>query len=161
MSLKSDLRRQRADVEWLKQRARRRAESRLNIIEIRKEIARRDRAEKARANRPAPQAKPTPQTKPVPPAKSAPPAVSPPTGAPPQPPQQSPAQPPTGSPPVQPFNGQPFYDERPEHLQIRPVHWRQRGPQDYDYEEKPGTNGRCIVDYDPLEDDDDDPFDDD
>jgi hypothetical protein len=28
--------------------------------------------------------------------------------------------------------------------------------QDYDEEERPGTNGRCITEYDPLHDEDED-----
>jgi hypothetical protein len=34
-------------------------------------------------------------------------------------------------------------------MEIRPVRWRPRGEPD-DYEERPGTNGRCITEYDPL-----------
>ena len=34
-------------------------------------------------------------------------------------------------------------------MQIRPVTWRQRGPQDY-VDDPDDMYGRCIVDYDPL-----------
>ncbi len=35
-------------------------------------------------------------------------------------------------------------------LEYRPVHWRKRGEWDDDEEDRPGTNGRCITEYDPL-----------
>ena len=35
-------------------------------------------------------------------------------------------------------------------LEYRPVHWRKRGAPDDDEEDAPGTNGRCIVEYDVL-----------
>ena len=41
-------------------------------------------------------------------------------------------------------------------MEIRPVYWRKRGEPDDDEEDEPGTNGRCIVDYDPFSDEDDD-----
>jgi hypothetical protein len=46
----------------------------------------------------------------------------------------------------------PFNYDPPEHMQIRPVTWRIRGPDVYD------GGGKCLVDYDVLasEDDDDD-----
>jgi hypothetical protein len=52
--------------------------------------------------------------------------------------------------------GQPTSPPSPE-MEIRPVRWRARTAQDYDEEERPGTNGRCITEYDPLR----DPYDDD
>jgi hypothetical protein len=57
--------------------------------------------------------------------------------APPRPPEPE-------EPLVQPFN----YDPPPE-MQIRPVRWRQRGPQDYE-DDGEDMYGKCIVDYDPL-----------
>jgi len=43
-------------------------------------------------------------------------------------------------------------------MEIRPTRWRPRGGRDddRDEEERPGTNGRCITEYDPLRDDNDD-----
>jgi hypothetical protein len=43
----------------------------------------------------------------------------------------------------------------PEHMQIRPVQWRQRGPQDVDDWDEDGPGyGQCLTDYDPLADED-------
>jgi hypothetical protein len=43
----------------------------------------------------------------------------------------------------------------PEHMQIRPVQWRQRGPQDVDDWDDGGPGyGQCRTDYDPLADED-------
>ena len=57
-------------------------------------------------------------------------------------------------PPPDPLPGQPA-SFPPADMQIRPVHWRQRGAQDYyDEDDPPGTNGRCITEYDPLADED-------
>ncbi len=45
----------------------------------------------------------------------------------------------------------------PPDMEIRPVHWRPRGARDYyDEDEPPGTNGRCVTEYDPLRDEYDD-----
>jgi hypothetical protein len=39
----------------------------------------------------------------------------------------------------------------PEHMQIRPVQWRQRGPQDVDDWDDGGPGyGQCLTEYDPL-----------
>jgi hypothetical protein len=38
-------------------------------------------------------------------------------------------------------------------MQIRPVTWRQRGPQDYSDDDEDDTYGKCLVDYDVLADD--------
>ena len=84
---------------------------------------------------------------PVPPEPVTPPPVLPEpeaTGAPAAPPEET---------FVQPFH----YDPPPE-MQIRPVTWRRRRPQDY-VDDPDDMYGRCIVDYDPLaylDDDDDD-----
>lgn len=64
---------------------------------------------------------------------------------------ESPPKPPPPEPDiVQPFN----YDPPPE-MQIRPVRWRMRGPEDY-VDDADDMYGKCIVDYDVLADDDDD-----
>jgi hypothetical protein len=64
-----------------------------------------------------------------------------------EPPLKPPPEPP--DPPEPP----PFNYDPPEHMQIRPVSWRPRGAADYDddYDDGP-VEGRCLVDYDPLED---------
>ncbi len=52
----------------------------------------------------------------------------------------------------------PNYDP-PEHMQIRPVTWRLRGPQDWPDDCKHDSEdwvGRCKTEYDPLDNDDDD-----
>jgi hypothetical protein len=42
----------------------------------------------------------------------------------------------------------------PEHMQIRPVTWRPRGPQDDDDWEDGGCDyGQCLTEYDPLAED--------
>jgi len=41
-------------------------------------------------------------------------------------------------------------------MEIRPVRWRAREARDDDEEDRPGTNGKCITEYDPLADEDDD-----
>ena len=70
-------------------------------------------------------------------------------------PAPPPAPAPTPAPrPVMP--GQPAELPSPD-MQIRPVHWRPRGVRDYyDEPDVPGTNGRCITEYDPLRDEYDD-----
>jgi len=67
-----------------------------------------------------------------------------------------------GSEPAPPPAAPPAIEQRPQppppDMEIRPVRWRPRGERDYDYdeEERPGTNGRCITEYDPLREEDDD-----
>ena len=51
--------------------------------------------------------------------------------------------------------GQPVAPPSPD-MEIRPTRWRARTAQDYDEEERPGTNGRCLTEYDVLRDEDDD-----
>jgi hypothetical protein len=59
-------------------------------------------------------------------------------------------------PPPEPLPGQPAELPSPD-MEIRPTRWRGRTAQDYyDEDERPGTNGRCITEYDPLRDEDDD-----
>lgn len=57
-------------------------------------------------------------------------------------------------PPPEPMPGQPTSPPSPD-MEIRPVRWRERGPQDY-YEEEGDTYGRCITEYDVLRDEYDD-----
>jgi len=52
-------------------------------------------------------------------------------------------------PPPEPERVQPFTYDPPPEMQIRPVTWRRRGPQDYEDDED-DMYGKCIVDYDPL-----------
>ncbi|MEI6200946.1 MAG: hypothetical protein WCP68_03250 [Enhydrobacter sp.] len=68
-----------------------------------------------------------------------------------------PAPPPAPTPAPRPvMPGQPVAPPPPD-MEIRPVHWRPRGARDYyDEDEPPGTNGRCITEYDPLRDEYDD-----
>jgi len=56
--------------------------------------------------------------------------------------------------PPAPMPGMPVSPPSPD-MEIRPVQWRQRGPQD-DYEEEGDTYGRCITEYDVLRDEYDD-----
>jgi hypothetical protein len=59
--------------------------------------------------------------------------------------------------PPAPMPGMPVEPRQPD-MEIRPVRWRQREPEDYadDEEEVDGTNGRCLIEYDVLRDYDDD-----
>jgi hypothetical protein len=63
-------------------------------------------------------------------------------------------------PPPDPLPGQPVSLPPPD-MEIRPTQWRARGAQDYYEDEPPGTNGRCLTEYDVLRDEDDDDDDDD
>jgi len=55
--------------------------------------------------------------------------------------------------PVEVMPGQPVSPPSPD-MEIRPVRWRAREARDDD--DRPGTNGKCITEYDPLADEDDD-----
>ena len=70
--------------------------------------------------------------------------------------EKAPPRPPDPPDPPAPMPGMPVSPPSPD-MEIRPVHWRQRGPQDY-YEEEDDSYGRCITEYDVLRDayDDDD-----
>jgi len=86
-----------------------------------------------------------------------PPAPLPPT-APPSPPSAPEpvvvASPPPPKPPPSPRETWETHDI-PEHMQIRPVMWRRRGPQDDDDWDDGGRDyGQCLTDYDPLEEED-------
>ena len=152
MSHKSRLQRLDAGVHWLEtEGVVLRAEYMMKIAKIMQGIDEhraRNRSIAARAKKRAPSSAPTPppppDPKPVvapqpPPLKVV--EARPPPKPPPRPPEHLPGQP--VSPP-------------PPDMEIRPTRWRARGAQDYDGEERPGTNGRCITDYDPLRDEDDD-----
>jgi len=56
--------------------------------------------------------------------------------------------------PPAPMPGMPVEPRQPD-MEIRPVHWRQRGPHDY-YEDEDDSYGRCITEYDVLRDEYDD-----
>jgi hypothetical protein len=58
---------------------------------------------------------------------------------------------PVPEPMPEPMGGQPTEFPEP----IRPVTWRQRGPQDW-ADDSEDMVGRCLTDYDPLADEDDD-----
>jgi len=85
-----------------------------------------------------------------------------PASVPPRPPREpEPAAPkPVEPPPVEVMPGQPVSPPSPD-MEIRPVQWRAREARDDDEEDRPGTNGKCITEYDPLADEDDDYDDDD
>jgi hypothetical protein len=138
--LKARLKRLAADVQWLKY------DGALNVIE--KQIrfmetmdaldaARQRQAEAAKLPKKAvvrPTAREAPPPKPTP--GPTPPPTPPPT-APPSPPAPMPGQP----------TSLPSADS-----EIRPVTWRPRTAQDYAEDDRPGTNGRCITEYDVLRD---------
>ena len=65
-----------------------------------------------------------------------------------------PPPPPRPPDPPAPMPGMPVSPPSPD-MEIRPVHWRQRGPQD-DYGDDDATYGRCITEYDVLRDEYDD-----
>ena len=160
MRLKARLKRLAADVHWLK------FDGALNVVEKQMRLLEVMRAVEAARQRQAEAAKKPPRHHP----KSAPPhpeeRVARLEGCEPAPsleptlrdaplrdaPQgevvrSAPAKPPD-PPPVQSLP-EPFVPNVPEHMLVRPVQWRIRGPDDYDWEE-PGTNGRCLTEYDPL-----------
>ena len=69
----------------------------------------------------------------------------------PPPPESRPPEPRPPEPrPPEPMPGMPVSPPSPD-MEIRPVRWRQRGPQDYDDDEEDdvvdGTNGRCLTEY--------------
>ncbi len=64
--------------------------------------------------------------------------------------QRPPPRPPEPPPPMP---GQPTSLRSPD-MEIRPMHWRQRGPQDYeDDDTEDDSYGRCLTEYDVLGDD--------
>jgi hypothetical protein len=68
--------------------------------------------------------------------------------------------PPAESPKPEPPLVQPFTYDPPSEMQIRPVTWRRRDARDYD-DDPDDMYGKCIVDYDPLAQEDADYDDDD
>ena len=188
MSQKGRLRRLERGVEWLETEGRfRRIENMIKLLEMKQEIADRiaaDPAARVRWNehlawfplpKPrvavreevAPRVKPILRDAAVP---AAPQDEDSPEPAPPHPEERriaarleglEAALPPAPTPAPRPvMPGQPVTPPQPD-MEIRPTRWRPRGEQDYDEEERPGTNGRCITEYDPLRDEDDDDDDDD
>jgi hypothetical protein len=170
VSLKGRLRGLDAGVRWLETEGRyRRIKNMVKLLEMAEVIADRTAADPALAARwdrdfpsvpvswfrriagrpPLPPPPPPPVVVPqAPPPKveSPPPVVQ----APPPP------RPPPRPPPVpEPLPGQPVAPPASDRA-IRLVHWRKREAYDYDEEERPGTNGRCITEYDVLRDEDDD-----
>ena len=71
----------------------------------------------------------------------------------------TPPSPPNPRPPPEPELVQPFTYDPPPEMQIRPVTWRRRDARDYD-DDPDDMYGKCIVDYDPLAQEDADYYDD-
>ncbi len=157
MSQKGRLRRLERGVEWLETEGRfRRIELMFKILDMKQEIADRLAVDPAAAAQwkkdypdfpcelppPSPHLRPRapePDVRPPPPkVEPPPPVVEAPPPIPPRPPEPVSVPPPAPPPP-------PDVDR-----EVRPVHWRQRGAPDDDEEDAPGTNGRCITEYDPL-----------
>lgn len=131
MSLKRRLVRLEREVEWLWWWGRLAiAEHQLEIIAIQKAMAKAAEERKKVAVKPAPLVVPPRIPAPVPekPPEKPPPLVVPFIAEPPP--------------------SRPFYDP-PEHMQIRPVQWRERRSDDYEDDGR----GTVLVDYDPLADD--------
>ena len=134
MSLKSRLRRLDADVHWLETKGVARRKYRMKLARMRREFAGHRMGGGMMAGR----------KKSVPPSPPNP-VVANEARPPPRPPEPAP----------QTMPGQPVALPSPD-MEIRPTRWRARTAQDYDEEERPGTNGRCLTEYDPLRDEDDD-----
>lgn len=163
MSIRTRLKRLRTEVEWLGENGELRLlEMEWKLLQMKEQISARDPARARRlgflpplpapATPPPELPKPHPEERRVASLRSAPQdevvrvesfvggavRVAPPSPPPlPKPPEPEP-------PLVQPFT----YDPPPE-MQIRPVTWRRRGPQDHE-DDGEDMYGRCIVDYDPL-----------
>jgi hypothetical protein len=154
--LKARLKRLAADVHWLK------FDGALNVVEKQMRLLKVMRAVEAARQRQAEAVKRAVQKPPRPHPKPAPPhpeeRVARLEGSEPAPsfeptlrdaPLQGAPQGEDVRPPPAPPLPEPFVPNVPEHMLVRPVQWRIRGPDDYDWEE-PGTNGRCLTEYDPL-----------
>ena len=151
MSLKSRLRRLDAGVHWLETKG---VARRKWLATIRRAFARRgadDRGMAAGRKKSVPSSAPNPIVA----AGTLPPKVValPPPRTPPVIEARPPPRPPDAVP--QTIPGQPVARPPPD-MEIRPTRWRARTAQDYDEEERQGTNGRCITEYDVLRDEDDD-----
>jgi hypothetical protein len=132
MRLKARLKRLEAEVRWLQLEGRLRSvELRLKILDRECQLAKHKAARQAKAARPSER----PQLSPPPP----PPPIVRRTAA------EMPA-PPRASPREESFV-QPFDYDPPEHMQIRPVRWRIRGPDDH-YWEDDNDHGPQDEDYD-------------
>ena len=150
MRLKARLKRLAADVHWLKyDGALNVIEKQLRLMELMNglEAAEQRQAEAAKTPNKAVARSTAPEVR-VPPPPPARPEASP------SPSPDSLPDPPPKPPPDPPLV-LPFAPNALEHTQSMPVQWRIRGPDDYDWEE-PGTNGRCLTEYDPLASEDDD-----
>ena len=164
MSLMARLRRIEAGIEWLEADGMRRVfRSHFRFLETKGHIEARLAWEPgnvwARALAPAFGVElppmPPPVVRPPPPVvypSPAPPA--PPPAVPLPPPSPLPASvvvaPPPPKPPPKP-EPPPETHDIPEHMQVRPVTWRQRGPQDVDDWDDGGPGyGQCLTEYDPL-----------
>jgi len=167
MSLMARIRRFEARLEWLDDKGPlRRCEIEFKWLKMKEQVearlAREPGHEMARHLGSVMGVKLPPLPKPPPPA----PVVRPPPPAPPPSPPPSPAsvarersfadvvqRPPRSWPPPPPPVEWETHDI-PEHMQIRPVTWRRRGPQDDDDWDDGGRDfGQCLTDYDPLEED--------
>ena len=170
MSIRTRLKRLRTEVDWLGENGELRLlEMEWKLLQMKEQISARDPARARRLGflpEPAKPPQPAPRPLPIPrdaPLRSAPQEEvvrvesfvggagrvgPPPTPAQPHP-EERPARPRLeGSEPAPPLV-QPFTYDPPPEMQIRPVTWRRRGPQDYE-DEGEDMYGRCIVDYDPL-----------
>lgn len=160
MSVRTRLKRLRTEVDWLDENGELRLlEMEWKLLQMKEQISARDPALARRLGfLPEPAKPPQPAPRPLPilrdaPLRSAPQdeevrVETPPVPAKPHPEEPRETRRLEGSepapPPVQPFT----YDPPPE-MQVRPVTWRTRGPQDYEDDED-DMYGKCIVDYDPL-----------
>ena len=167
MALLARLRRIEAGIEWLGTDGMRRVvRSHFRFLEtkghIEAHLAREPGNVWARALAPAFGVELPPLPKPPTPTPVVKPPPAPPPALPPEPPRQqalppapvvvAPSPPPKPPPKPEP---PPETHDIPEHMQIRPVTWRQRGPRDVDDWEDGGHDySQCLTDYDPLADED-------
>jgi len=159
MALMNRLRRVEAGIEWLEtEGALRLCATKIKWLQMKEQVearlARDPGHEGARYLAPylgiklPPLPKPPPSTPVVrpPPPPPAPPPPSPSPASAPEPVVVAPPPPPK-PPPVQKWETH----DIPEHMQIRPVQWRRRGPHDDDDWDDGGPGyGQCLTEYDPL-----------
>ena len=141
MSLKARLNRLDSEIEWLRWWGRLRAiDLQMDLLALQRKRAKmeedRERAKKEEAHR-----REAAKAEALKPEKRL--LEQPPSPPPKPPPEVLPTPPPL-------MGGQPC-SEIPEHMQIRPVSWGTPRYEPYDNE------GKCLVDYDPLADEDDEP----
>ena len=143
MRLKGRLKRLEREVHWLKYEGWLRSlEMQMKLLEQMAALEKHKAALKAKADRPPPPTSPAPA--PAPPSPPPAPVKAPLVEAPP------PCPTPEAEPVVVPF----VYDP-PEHMQIRPVTWRIRGPDDEDdWDDDDDDLGpyQTVTEYDPLDD---------